>query len=388
MKIVQVSYQYRPFPGGVSDAVTHLCSSLCKRGHEVIVYTCSKFGNQNLGVDRSEVIDGVIVKRILNLTRFQILYGVLPNPAAIFKDLKNENPDIVHLHGIGFLENDYVALVTKHRPLVLTGHGGGMYYRPDRPWYHWVGWSLYCKLLAAKTARRADRIVALTPYEIPFWLGLGAERDRINIIPWGIPSDCFIDHDGKKFKAEYKINGPMLLFVGALAPGKGAQWLIKAMPEITSEFPDAYAVFCGPDVGYKAQLVTLARKLGVSDRVIFTGFLPRSKLLQAYAACHVFVMPSDHEGFGLSIAQAMPFGKPVIASMVGAVPYIVEDSKSGLLIRQRDFTQLAKCAKLLLADSALRSRLGNNGRILSRKYDWNIVCEMYEQTYSHLLGAE
>jgi len=386
MKIVQVSYLYHPFPGGVSNAVTHLCTSLRKRGHEVIVYTCSRFGNQK--VDKSEVImDGVIIKRIVNLTGFSILYGVLPNPIPILKDLQNENPDIVHLHGIGHLENDYVALVAKRRTIVLTGHGGGMFYRPDRPWYQWAGWLIYSRLLAKRTVHRVHRIIAVSPYEVSFWLTLGATRDKIDIIPWGIPNDCFIDHDGKEFRRKYGISGSMLLFVGSLVRGKGAQWLIKAMPEIISELPDTYAVICGPDLGYGKQLASLTRNLGVSDRVIFTGFLPERRLLQAYAACDIFVMPSDFEAFGLSISQAMAFGKPVIASGVGAVPYIVEDGEGGLLIRQRDFRQLAGYAKLLLADPILRSRLGDNAKILSRKYDWNVVCQRYEETYFRLLGV-
>jgi glycosyltransferase involved in cell wall biosynthesis len=115
--------------------------------------------------------------------------------------------------------------------------------------------------------------------------------------------------------------------------------------------------------------------------------LSKQKLLEAYACCDVFVMPSDIEAFGLSIAEAMAAGKPVIASNVGGVPYVVKHGESGFLFEQRDFLQLAKYAKLLLSDPILRCTFGSNAKVLSQKYNWNSVCEMYEQTYSRLLYA-
>jgi len=310
-----------------------------------------------------------------------MLYGVFPNP-LILHDLRAENPDIIHLHGIGHLGNDFIALLLKRKLILLSGHGGGMFYRPDRPWYHWAGWKLYCELIAKKTVQRIYKIIVLTPYEIPFWISLGVPQSKIDVIPWGIPNDCFLDHNGAGYRKEHRINGPMLLFVGSLVPGKGAQWLVKAMPEILQEFPDVYAVICGPDLGYKRQLVTMAVRLRITEKIMFTDFLPRKKLLKAYAACDIFVMPSDIEGFGLSIAQAIAFGKPVVACRVGGVPYLVKDGVNGFLIPQRDFRRLADRIKLLLGTEGLRRQFGERGKMLSEIYSWNTVAQKHENLSS------
>lgn len=224
-------------------------------------------------------------------------------------------------------------------------------------------------------------VVACSPYEVPYWQGRGVKPQNIFVVPWGIPEDCFQHTEGSPFREELGISGFMILFVGCLTPGKGPQSLIRALPRVLREVPQAMAVFCGADVGYKKHLETLARQLRLEEKVVFTGYLPRYKLLQAYSACDVFVLPAWFEAFGLAIAEAMASAKPVVACRVGAVPFLVEDGQSGFLVPPADSQAVAEKIITLLGDDSLRQRFGERGRALSQRYRWENVAHMYEQVY-------
>jgi glycosyltransferase involved in cell wall biosynthesis len=173
----------------------------------------------------------------------------------------------------------------------------------------------------------------------------------------------------------------MLLSAGTLIPHKGPQWIINALPHVLREVPQVTAVLCGTDLGYKKHLEILTHRLKLENNVIFAGYLPREELLKAYSASDVFVLPSDFEGFGLAIAEAMASGKPVVASHVGAVPFVVEDGRSGFLVPPQDPTALADRIIRLLRDDHLRESFGERGLILSQEYRWEKVGRLYEHVY-------
>lgn len=379
MRIAMISDLYYPFPGGVSEAVHRLSVQLARLGHEMLIYTSDRCRNRR--APHHQVIEGVTIERIPPLIPSQVLYGHILNPFKLVSALRKTRPDIIHLHGTGHLENDLVALTTKDIPMVMTGHGGGMFARPGRPQYQYLGWELYSRLVQQRSIRRMAAVVACSPYEVPYWQGRGVKPQNIFVVPWGIPEDCFQHTDGFNFREEFGVGGFMILFVGSLVPGKGAQWLIRALPQVLREVPHAMAVFCGPALGYEKHLEMLARQLRLEDKVVFTGYLPRYKLLQAYSACDVFVLPSYFEGFGLAIAEAMASAKPVVACRVGAVPFLVEDGRSGFLVRPADSQALADKIITLVRDDSLRQRFGERGRALSQHYRWENVAHMYEQVY-------
>ncbi|MGB9879805.1 MAG: glycosyltransferase family 4 protein, partial [Anaerolineae bacterium] len=115
-----------------------------------------------------------------------------------------------------------------------------------------------------------------------------------------------------------------------------------------------------PNDQYLQQLRTLATNLGIAERVVFTGHL--ADVRPALAAMDVFVHPGDPEPFGLVNIEAMAMGKPVVAFAHGALPEIVLDRDTGLLVPPEDEAALAEAVITLLQDRALRKRMGEAGR--------------------------
>jgi phosphatidylinositol alpha-1,6-mannosyltransferase len=162
--------------------------------------------------------------------------------------------------------------------------------------------------------------------------------------------------------------GDVLLTVGRAAAAeryKGTDNLIRAFAELRDEFPrlQLVSVGGGDDLG---RLQTLAKALGVADRVHFLQDLSRPQVAACYARSQIFALPSGGEGFGLVFLEAMAFGKPVVAAAAGGALDVVRDEVNGLLVPPQDVTSLAAALRRLLSDEPLRKSLSRRGAAMVR----------------------
>jgi glycosyltransferase involved in cell wall biosynthesis len=173
---------------------------------------------------------------------------------------------------------------------------------------------------------------------------------------------------GGPVRAELGIaaGAPVITCAARLFRGKGQDDVIRALPALRQEFPDVRLLIVGRDdrqamrTSFTEELKTLARDLGVSDHVIFTGQRPDMAALMA--ASDVFALPSWEEPFGLVFAEAMAMKRPVVALDSGGASEIVEHGKSGFLCVPADHESLVTNLRTLLHDPALRARMGEYGR--------------------------
>lgn len=141
--------------------------------------------------------------------------------------------------------------------------------------------------------------------------------------------------------------------------GKGVDHLIEAMA-LTGPRVRLIVVGDGDDRG---RLEELAVAAGVASRVTFMGQTDDDTLIELYRSCRLMALPSLREGFGLVYLEAMTAGKAVIAARAGAVPELVRDGETGLLVPYQDREALAAAIRSLIDDPALASRLGDRGRL-------------------------
>jgi glycosyltransferase involved in cell wall biosynthesis len=115
----------------------------------------------------------------------------------------------------------------------------------------------------------------------------------------------------------------------------------------------------GPEL---PRLEHLARALGITSRVEFLRHLPLHELMAEYRNASLFALPSEQEGFGIVFLEAMASCLPVVAVRAGAVPEVVADGETALLVDPGDEPALVNALERLLRDPALRARLGSAGR--------------------------
>ncbi|MDH5690897.1 MAG: glycosyltransferase family 4 protein, partial [Candidatus Bathyarchaeota archaeon] len=168
--------------------------------------------------------------------------------------------------------------------------------------------------------------------------------------------------EGDEIRRKFGLNdAPTILYLGRLAPYKGVHYLIRAIPLILRVKPEAKFLIAGSRRYDMLNLPKMAESLGVRESVIFTGFVPDKLVPKFYACCDIFCYPSLWEGFGLPVAEAGATGKPVVAFRMCAIPEVIENKLTGLLV-EPDHTQLAEAIIALLEDEKMRRKMGQEAR--------------------------
>jgi glycosyltransferase involved in cell wall biosynthesis len=219
----------------------------------------------------------------------------------------------------------------------------------------------------------------------------GYDEDRLSVIPNGIDCERFrLAGNGEAVRREWNIP-PGVPVVGVLARLlriKGQEVFLHAAALIASNNPRVRFVLVGDnniDHQYKAQLKRLAGRLGLADRVLFTGF--RTDVPDLLAALSVVVSPSlGLEGLSNSLLESMAAGVSVVATRVGGTPEIVEDGENGLLVPPGDPEALAAAVSRLLQDKATAIRLRESARrrVFSR-YSLEQAVASTQRLYDELL---
>ena len=138
---------------------------------------------------------------------------------------------------------------------------------------------------------------------------------------------------------------------------------------------------------YLINLQELTKKLDVSEQVEFTGGLYGDALFKEYAECSVFVLPSLDESNPIVLLEAMASGKPIIATNVGGIPYMIEDEKNGFLVNYGDIEGLTEKIHLLMNNKSLRDHIGENGKNVAKKHSWEKVSDEIYEVYRHVYEA-
>jgi phosphatidylinositol alpha-1,6-mannosyltransferase len=218
--------------------------------------------------------------------------------------------------------------------------------------------------------RRATGIIAISSYTRQCLVDFGVPPDKvivchlgINEATWSAPrreAPALLRQSG------YRAGRKMILSLCRLDPRKGLDIVLQALPRVAAEIPDVtyVAAGAGPD---EARLRAIAEKVGVAERVIFLGRVSDEDAIGLYDACDVFVQPSRAEGrwvegFGLTFLEAAARGKPCVAGRHGAVPEVVIDGETGLLVSPEDVEEVGSAVTALLSDARLAARLGEAAR--------------------------
>ena len=178
---------------------------------------------------------------------------------------------------------------------------------------------------------------------------------KIEVIPHGIDVESF-----KIAKPGKKIQKKKIIAVGRLSTEKGFDVLIRALSLLSTRNDwVCQIVGQGPE---KAALESLAKSLGIFDRVELIGEVPHHEMVEILAQSHMAVVSSRREGFGMACAEMSAAGLPVAATKCGGPEDIIDHEKTGLLVEIENPDQMAQNIALLLDDPKLREKLGKAGR--------------------------
>jgi teichuronic acid biosynthesis glycosyltransferase TuaC len=285
-------------------------------------------------------------------------------------DMRREWPfDLVHAHYAVPAGNAVVRWMDRRGalPLAVSVHGGDLSFRARRPdaWTNVVN----------STLRSADVVIANSEVT-----RRGIE-DLAGPLPW--VQTIHLGADPRPSPPSRRAE-PTLVTVGHLVPHKNQSLVIRALATLRDRHPGLRYVVIGrgPE---RVPLEQLAARLGVANRVEILGPLPHDRALAEMGRCHVHVMPSSHEPFGVAHIEAMAAGLVAIGGAGTGAKDISDAGEGILLVPPGDDTALAREIDRLIGDAAERERLAQAARAtVSEHFTWQRNGEQTAALYGEL----
>ena len=367
MRILLLNSEYPPIGGGAGNASAHIATQLEKMGHIVTVVT-AHFGT----LPAKGKQDGVTLYRVPALRRRQDRSNPLEQIAFIvsaslqtIRLMSSLKPDAT-LAFFGVPSGAVAWLLKKiyNIPYIISLRGG------DVPGFRPYDFHIYHRLLAPflRTVWKNAAGVVANSNGLRQLANAFDARFEIPVIPNGIDLNAY-SSAGRDWLV------PRLLSVGRVVHQKGLDLAMRALGELKQLNWEWRIAGDGPQL---QGLQSLAKELGIGDRVHFLGWQSREQLIESYQQANVFLLPSRHEGMPNAMLEAMASGLPVIASCIAGSEELVLDGKTGYLFPSEDIGSLQAALRKMLSDPILREQMGATSRLHAEaNYSWASTAGQY-----------
>lgn len=328
MRILHVIPSVNAAAGGPVEGLKQLCHVYQLGGHEVEV--------ASLDSPKMAALHG-FPARVFPLGPGLGLYGYTPGAAKWFKQ-NLQRYDVVFINCIWQYNTlaVYRGLEGTATPYAVFTHGMlDPYFKKRYPLKH-IKKLIYWRVFLQKILSNATTVLFTCEEEkLLARQSFPGYQVRETVVPYGtFGPNCDLVEAREEFLTQWPIlRGKRLaISMGRIHPKKGTDILIKSFASTLAKDPRWYLVIAGPDqVGLRKALESLAARLGITDRVIWSGLLTGSLKWGAFAASELFVLPSHQENFGIVVAEAMACSLPVVVSNKVNIWREVEGYGAGLV---------------------------------------------------------
>lgn len=393
-----LSWEYPPrIVGGISPHVYELSHELVKYGIEVHVVTKATPQAPDEEVDPG----GVIVHRVhLEQEPNDFVHEIqLLNQATerrvreLLEDWRpGGQPTVFHAHDWLSLDAARELKYEYSLPMIATvhateeGRNQGVHNDLQRYIHEQEYWLTY----------EAWRVIVCTEYmkrEVD--RAFGCPPDKVDVIYNGVNATKFKfdwpEHERAAWRARFALpNEKIVMFVGRFVREKGIHVLLDSASAILAQNPDAKFVIVGG--GYRERFEKFVEWYGLSEKVVFTGFMANRDLHQMFRIADVAVFPSLYEPFGIVALEGMAAGASVVASDAGGLKEVVMHDVTGTSCYAGDPESLAWAVLRALGDDDRAARLKANADLrLETDFNWALIAkqtiEVYERVWNEFLNS-
>lgn len=357
-KLMVVTPYFYPYVGGMEKHIYTLVKGLKKRYRWKIVVVTSN--HESTGY-KKEIIEGIKVYRLPKQFKISNTPISFKWKKKIKEIIKKEKPDVINGRGpVPFISDVAYSLAkSMNIPFILGWHfpsmkKGDILLDPIIFIYE----NLYLK----KMLRGSQHVISSSDY-IKDTL-LKKYSYKTSVINQGLDKSFF-----RPFK-KIRVDKDSILFVGNFSTKiKGLEDLFYAMRIIKKKYPQSRLNVVGiGDLNYYHKLLD---KLNLGENIVFKGKLEGRKLVNEYQRNEIFILPSQIDNLPSVILEAIACKKPIIATKVGSIPYIIKNGKNGLLIPPKNSKALAEAIIKLLKNTKFAKKMGENGyKNIKKEFMW------------------
>ncbi len=369
---------YLPIISGVVTIIENYRQELERQGHQVFIFAAENRGykDENPRVFRFKSID-------LN---YKISYPLpIISSSRISRIIKKINLDIVHSQHF-FVCGQIAWYYAKkfNVPLVFTQHTRYEYYTHYVPYLPQEISKPLALSLRAFYANFCDAVIAPTE-DIKNSLLKYKVKTPIFILPSGIDLDRFSQANGKAIREKYNINEDksVLLTVARLAPEKNISFLLKSFKKVSFKNPNIYFIIIGDGPSKKA-LMSESDKLGLKNKIIFTGKVDWQKIPSFYKAADIFLFSSFSEVQPTVITEAMASGLPIVAIKASGIKDAVIDGENGILT-PNSIDEFSKKVLKLVDNNELRKKISEKAEKMAKNFSAENATKKLFNLYQKLI---
>ncbi len=389
MNILLIAQYFPPHQGGIETATFFLAKTLNEEFKHNIVVLTSKYKSANKD---HEIINGIHVYRFSLYNPFIFLKHFIPQisnfgimPTAIFalkKIIKTHKIQVIHAQGRFFLISMVAAILNfaifkrKFFLSVQERLQFGLSSKVE---------NLFDQIFTMKIYAHANKIITVSNSLFNRLLKFGMPLEKLIYIPNGVEVDLFSKRTKTAYfrkKLNLSLDDKIILVVGRLEKQKGIDYLFQAIPRVINYRPDIRLILVG-DGTLKKHLKDLARSLNLDKYIFFMDSYPISVMPQLYQGADFFCLPSIHEGFPLTIIEAMATGLPIIASKIEGIPDAIVEGENGFLVSPKNPADLAQkilnCINLPPESLNKISELNRDKAV--KLYSWKNITKLTVCTY-------
>jgi glycosyltransferase involved in cell wall biosynthesis len=366
-------FQPEQVAGGVETSTANLLEGLHRiKNMNLHVVTFTPELAQPISVDR----DDVCFHYLPAPTRLNMLTRHVRIRRRLRRFLRELNPDVVH--ALDCLGSGYVCLKeASDYPVVVSIHGIVTEEGKYVPRLIDKLRTTFAGSIQAYCIRNARYLIQPTRYPEEYF----GPRLKGKIVETGnATSDRFFEIDRRPEPGR-------LLYSGRLIPLKRIPDLIEAIGRVRECLPGVVLRLAGApaDPTYRDALKGLVADAMLDDNVIFLGHLSPDQLVEEYSKCCLVVLASAHENSPMVIVEAMAAGRPVVATRVGGIPYLVDDEQTGFIVDVGDIGALSDRILAVLQDAELQSHMGQRAKERAKRFRSSVVAAKVRNVYTEAI---
>jgi glycogen(starch) synthase len=368
MRVLFWSELFWPYIGGGEIFATKLIAAMQEYGHEFAVLTSHDY----LELPDKTHYRGIPIYRLpfreaLTSGDIAHLHGLCRKVREIKENFK---PDLVHVNAISPSVLFHLCATDAHAAPTLVRMNQEALMKEDTG----------LNTLTTRTLCAADWVCCVS----------SAALAQVNRLVPKVSARSSLIYNGVELPAESPtplcFDRPILLCLGRLVPAKGFDVALKALASLNGRHSDVRLLIAG-DGPMRADLESLANKLGLGEWVTFIGWVEPDEVPTLINAATMVVMPSWREGMPTVALQAASMARPVVATRAGGLADIVVHQQTGLLSDKGDSQGFADAIAFLLRNPELASKMGIAGRERARElFGWSRCVNAYNELYRELVA--